>query len=434
MKLTNQHVAILGAGRSGRAAARLAMREGARVSVWDCVQPKVAVEMPEGVEVHYAVESAPADFEADFLVVSPGIDSEGVFAKPFALAAGSVVGEVEFASWFYDGTIVGITGTNGKTTTTELVSRILAHAGMGGVACGNYGLPFSEVVIDGGPAAVSLELSSFQLETIRSLHPKVAVWMNFSPDHMDRYATVDAYRAAKLRIFENVADGDFVVARAGEGLPETGAPVVEFSTEDPTVEWFSDGNDIRCRGELVMRMEEVTLLRGRHNAENVMAAFAVGRALGLSLAVMVEAVAGYCAPPHRCELVRTLAGVDYLNDSKATNEHALISALRSQTRPVVLVAGGKDKGLDYSGMMPLLGEKVLYAATFGEIAKPLADLIAAAVPVESVTTLVDAVGLARAHAPEGAVVLFSPGTSSFDQFEGYEHRGEAFRKAVEQLN
>ncbi len=435
MNLAGKHIAILGVGRSGRAAAVLALREGAMVSAWDTAGMEAFAGMPEEVQIHpNASAEMGAEVVSDLLVVSPGIDTYGPYVAAFSRHAGEVIGEVELAARFYQGRIIGITGTNGKTTTTELVGRILSYASLGGTACGNYGVPFAEVVMQvDPPAVVSLELSSFQLETIRTLHPVVAVWLNLAPDHMDRYPTVEAYRAAKLRIFENQTAADTAVVRMGEGLPDLAAQLVTFSTTDETADWFSEGLTILHGGEVWLHMERDTSLRGLHNAENTMAALAACKVLGISASLMREALHGYAPPPHRCELIRTLDGVEYLNDSKATNLHALESALRSQTRPVVLIAGGKDKGLDYSPVVPLLGQKALSAVTFGQIARPLADLFATAIPCESVATLADAVAVARGLAPHGSTILFSPGTSSFDQFSGYEQRGNAFRDLVHQL-
>ena len=435
MSLTGKHITILGAGRSGRAAAALALREGASVSVWDTAGPEAFVGMPGGVETHpNTSEEGCEDQVSDLLVVSPGIDSCGSYVAAFSAQAGEIIGEVELAARYYRGRIVGITGTNGKTTTTELVARILASAGLGGTACGNYGTPFAEVVLQANPpAAVALELSSFQLETISTLHPVVSIWLNFAPDHMDRYPTVEAYRAAKLRIFENQTAADTAVIRSGELISGLKAKMVTFSTLDRDADWFSEGSSIVHRGETWMEIDRDTSLRGLHNAENTMAAMAAGDALGISPATMREALHGYAPPPHRCELIRTLDGVEYLNDSKATNLHALESALRSQTRPVVLIAGGKEKGLDYSSVMPLLSEKALAVVTFGQIARPLADLFATAVSCQSVSTLADAVATARGLAPRGSTILLSPGTSSFDQFNGYEQRGNTFRDLVHQL-
>lgn len=435
MDLTGKHVAILGAGRSGRAAAALALRGGASVSVWDTAGEEAFAGMPSGVEIHpRATEAEGADVKSDLLVVSPGIDTYGSYVAAFSKQATKLIGEVEFAALHFNGKIVGITGTNGKTTTTELVERILAHAALGGTACGNYGIPFTEVVAHScPPAAVSLELSSFQLETIDTLHPAVSVWLNFAPDHMDRYPTVEAYRAAKLRIFENQTSEDVAVIRYEEALPAVRAKRVTFSTMNPEADWFSAGNTVLHQGEAWLEMEKETSLRGLHNAENVMAALAACSAMGISRDTMRQALKGYSPPPHRCELIRTLDGVEYLNDSKATNLHALESALRSQTRPVVLIAGGKEKGLDYTPVLPLLQTKALAAVTFGQIARPLANLFSQAVTCESVSTLADAVNVARGLAPRGSTILFSPGTSSFDQFSGYEQRGNVFRDIVHQL-
>ena len=436
MTLTGKHVAILGAGRSGRAAAALALREGATVSVWDTAGPEAFARMPAAAALHpQATATEGRAVTCDLLVVSPGIDTYGPYVAAFAAHAGEVLGEVELAARYYAGQIVGITGTNGKTTTTELVARMLAQAGLGGAPCGNYGVPFAEIVVpDLPPAAVALELSSFQLETIRTLHPVVAVWLNFAPDHMDRYPTVEAYRAAKLRIFENQTSADTAVVRSGENLPPLAARVVTFSTTDESAEWFSAGQMILHRGEVVLDLTKDTSLRGLHNAENTMAAMAACQALGVPLALMGQALHGYAPPAHRCELIRTLDGVEYLNDSKATNLHALESALRSQTRPVVLLVGGKDKGLDYAPVLPLLRTKALACITFGQIARPLAELFATAVTTQAVTTLAEAVAAARLLAPRGSSILLSPGTSSFDQFSGYEQRGEMFRILVNQLH
>ncbi len=435
MNLSGKQVVVLGAGRSGQAAAALALREGAIVSVHDAAGAEAFSKMPAGVSIHpRASAESGRDVKCDLLVVSPGIDTYGPYVAAFSEQAGEVIGETELAARFYDGKIVGITGTNGKTTTTELVARILAAAGLGGDPCGNYGVPFAEVVMKAEPpTAVSLELSSFQLETIRTLHPVVSVWLNFAPDHMDRYPTVESYRAAKLRIFENQASADTAVIRAGETLSGVKAKAEYFSTEDETVEWFSDGHFVKFKGEVVLDLMADTSLRGLHNAENAMAALASGRALGISFETMRAALHGYAPPAHRCELVRTLDGVEYLNDSKATNLHALESALRSQTRPVVLIAGGKQKGLDYAPVVPLLKRKGLAAVTFGQIAAPLGEVLSSAVPVESFSTLDEAVQAARRLAPRGSTVLLSPGTSSFDQFSGYEHRGDSFRELVHQL-
>lgn len=429
-----KHVAVFGAGRSGRAAAALALREGAVVSIWDQRGEEAFGDIAPGIGRHPNFTEADAEaFSADLIVISPGIDTYSPLVQAFARRA-PMIGETELASNYYGGGIIGITGTNGKTTTTELVSRILKHAGLGGTPCGNYGAPLSEILLSPDqPAAIALELSSFQLETIEDLRPKVSIWLNFAPDHMDRYPSLSAYKDAKLRIFKNQLEEDTVVTRYGEDLGVLRPKVITFSTESRQADFFSDGITISEGGRILLDLEAETSLRGLHNAENAMAAMAACMAYGIDPSIIPAALEGYAPPPHRCELIRTLDGVEYLNDSKATNLHALQCALRSQNRPVVLIAGGKDKGLDYSPLLPMLGKQAIGAITFGQIARPLAQLFNSCTPTTAVGTMLEAVHAARSIAPRGSTILLSPGTSSFDQFNGYEQRGDTFRDLVHQL-
>lgn len=430
MDLKDQRVNILGAGRSGRAAAALALREGADVHVFDA--SKTIEGLPEGAVAHPGATPDSAE-PAAVLVVSPGADTFGPLVRSFSAKAGATVGEIELAYQFFQGRIIAITGTNGKTTTTELVERILRAGGEDSVACGNYGVPVCEVVMrHPQPTALALEASSFQLETIMDFRPDVAVWLNFAPDHMDRYPDVGSYRAAKLRIFENLGADGTAVIRHGEDI-KLNSRVITFSTEDRSADWFSDGQWIEEHGESVIDMQEGTHLRGLHNAENAMAAIAACEAFGIPREAVRKAFDGYAPPRHRCELVRILDEVEWLNDSKATNLHALESALRSQGRPIVLIAGGKQKGLDYAPLLPLLEERTTAVVTFGEIGPALAGLIGDRVPCDTVGFLGEAVAIAHDRATAGTTVLFSPGTSSFDQFTGYEQRGDAFCQLVHQL-
>ncbi|MBC7979813.1 MAG: UDP-N-acetylmuramoyl-L-alanine--D-glutamate ligase [Armatimonadetes bacterium] len=433
--ILDKHVAVFGAGRSGRAAAALAQREGAIVSIWDQGGPEVFEKVPRGIEIHPKFTEADAEnFTADLIVISPGIDTFSPLVKAFSKKA-PLIGETELASKYYTGGIIGITGTNGKTTTTELVSLILKQAGLGGTPCGNYGAPLSEILLAPNvPAAIALELSSFQLETIENLRPRVSIWLNFAPDHMDRYPTVEDYKNAKLRIFKNQLHEDAMVVRHGEDIGNQLAKLITFSTESRAADFFSDGVTITHQGRILLDLEAETCLRGLHNAENAMAAMAACMAYGIDPTIIPDALQGYAPPAHRCELIRTLDGVEYLNDSKATNIHALESALRSQDRPVVLIAGGKDKGLDYAPMIPVLRKQAISAITFGQIARPLARIFATAVPTTAVTTIEEAIHSARSLAPRGSTILLSPGTSSFDQFNGYEQRGDTFRDLVHQLH
>ena len=435
MNIKGKRVAVLGAGRSGRAAAKLALEQGGMVTLYDAAAAPAGFEnLAEGITCHpLATEQTGRECEADIVVISPGIETRGDFAQAFAHGADQFIGETEFASRYYNGLVVGITGTNGKTTTTELVQRMVAAGGMSCESCGNYGRPLADVVLGvDHPEAVSLELSSFQLETIESFRPNVAIWLNFSSDHMDRYNTVAEYHSAKQRIFENQQPEDTAVVRLGEEVGGLIATRVTFSGTDPGGDYEMQGSVMVAEGVRALDLRE-TRLRGVHNAENVMAAVAAARALGVSCEAAFGALADYAPPLHRCELVRTLDGVEYINESKATNLHALEAALLSQDRPTVLIAGGKEKGLDYTPLLPRLNKLVEAAVVFGEIGKGLAETFSQAVTTQIADNLEDAIVIARNAAPRGGTVLFSPGTSSFDMFSGYEERGDAFRIAVQAL-
>ena len=435
MKLKGQNVAILGAGRSGRAAAELCIKLGAKVTVYD--SNEIKGEWPdaihlEGESTHEAAESK----SFDLVVLSPGIETQGEFAQAFAKKSEGFIGEMELGFQNYNGLVVAITGTNGKTTTTELISAFLNEGGVSCVPCGNHGRPLSDVAMEENPpAAVALEASSFQLETIDTFQPEVAVWLNFAADHMDRYKTLEEYRDAKNRIFENMNEDQTVVARSGEELDSIKSRVVRFMSE-----WDEEeGCEFQMRNGYIYHQDEPfvcmedTNLRGLHNAENVMAAVGAAQAAGVELEAMKKALKTFTPPAHRCELIRTLHNVEYLNDSKATNLHALESALRALSRPIVLIAGGKEKGLDYGPLSEVLRERTIGTITFGEIGSKLGKLFSQSVETKTVETLDEAVKLAQGLAPHGATVLFSPGTSSFDQFSSYIERGEAFRQIVNQL-
>jgi len=435
MDLKNKHIIVLGAGSSGQAAAALALREGADVSVHDS-RDAISGFSDEVVCVPKASVATGEDSQCDLLVLSPGIDGETDFVKAYANNAAEMIGEVELGYRFYKGKIIAITGTNGKTTTTELVDRILNHNGISCRPCGNYGEPFTRLpLLEDPPAVAALEVSSFQLETIKDFHPDVVIWLNFSADHMDRYPTLDAYKEAKLRVFMNLNAEDDVVIRAGEDVGELKSTISTFSTEDAADYTLVDGW-VSYGGDKIIDLS-ITRLRGLHNAENAMAAFAACSSLGVTATDANEALRGFAPPLHRCELVRTLDGVEYINDSKATNLHALESALRSQCRPVVLIAGGKQKGLDYSEVIPRLQSTTKAIVVFGEIAEQLVatfNPILDTVPTMEVSSLENAITEARTMAEHGDTVLFSPGTSSFDMYSGYEERGDCFRNIVKNLN
>jgi UDP-N-acetylmuramoylalanine--D-glutamate ligase len=329
--------------------------------------------------------------------------------------------------------VIAITGTNGKTTTTELVARMLNGCGVRTKASGNIGPAFAAVVRESANLDVmTLEVSSFQLEQIRKFRPRVAVWLNLTPDHLDRYASMEAYRAAKLRIFENQTREDFAVVNLRDELPPLAAKKITFSACASGGDFEFRDDTIFHHGSPVFRMSEANL-RGLHNVENLMAALGTGLAMGLTFDQMRPPLCSYKPLPHRCELVRELDGVTYVNDSKATNLDALEKALVSETRPVVLIAGGKDKGFEFDTITELVAEKARTVVLIGEMCERIASFWLPKVRCEKATSLAHAVDLARAAANPGDVVLFSPGTSSFDMFKNYADRGNQFRALVHAL-
>jgi UDP-N-acetylmuramoylalanine--D-glutamate ligase len=276
-----------------------------------------------------------------------------------------------------------------------------------------------------------LEVSSFQLETIHAFHPHVSVWLNLSPNHLDRYRDIDEYRTAKLRIFANQIAEDFAVVNAREALPPLAARRITFSAYRSDADFSLRDGVIHYKNEPVLDQRN-TRLTGIHNAENLMAAMGVGLALGLDFERMSAAVQEYTAPVHRCEFVRDFKGVRWVNDSKATNLDSVEKAIFSETRPIVLIAGGKDKGFEFDPIAPLVRERVRHAVLIGEMKERIARSWSAT-DCHLAASLEEAVAVASQLAQEGDTVLFSPGTSSFDMFRNYGERGNRFKEAVKAL-
>jgi UDP-N-acetylmuramoylalanine--D-glutamate ligase len=439
LRYSNQKAAVLGAGLSGTAAALLLRSEGAVVTVLDSSDEKKLLRSTldnlraKGIQVICGPDADRNSDQFDVIVASPGIDPVSALGKNFFGRDTEIIGELELGWRSCETPVIAITGTNGKTTTTEMLAQMLNQCGQKTVACGNIGKPLSEVAREKTKYDVlTVEVSSFQLETIKTFHPTVALWLNFAPDHLDRYRSVAEYRTAKLRIFENQTADDVAIVKAEEDLPELRARKITFSAYTNRADFRLSEGAILFQNQPVLRMSQ-TKLRGSHNIENLMATLAAGHTRGLSFEQMVPPLSAYEPQPHRCEFVRQINGVDYINDSKATNLDAMEKALQSQTKPVVLIAGGKDKGFNFQPIRDLVKEKVRATILIGEMAKQIARDWDGAVKTEFATTLADAVERAHAAAKSGEVVLFSPGTSSFDMFKSYADRGDQFRALVQAL-
>jgi UDP-N-acetylmuramoylalanine--D-glutamate ligase len=438
---TNQSIAVLGAGESGEAAANLLVEEGAMITVLDTAEmdklrKKIDSLGGRGIRV---IAGLAADYAAehehfDRAVLSPGIDPAVPLVQHFIRRRIDMIGELELAYEMCQCPIIGITGTNGKTTTTQLVEKMLSGCGVKTAAAGNIGPAFSARVRQSAALNVmTLEISSFQLETIREFRAQVAVWLGFAHDHLDRYRSMDEYYAAKVRIFENQTADDWAVVNFRDKLPELRAKRITFSA-------FARGGDfdlrdgvIHFRGGPVLAVRD-TQLRGAHNAENLMAALGVGHVWGLTFDAMRAPLCAYQPLPHRCELIRVFEGVEWVNDSKGTNPDSVEKALLGETRPVVLIAGGKDKGFEYSLLTDIVAQKCRCVVTLGEMADRIENTWRDQLPVHNAGwSLERAVQLAREHARSGDVVLFSPGPSSFDMFKNYADRGNQFRTLVQTL-
>jgi UDP-N-acetylmuramoylalanine--D-glutamate ligase len=439
VKYDGKRAAVLGAGLSGTAAALLLRSEGAEVTVLDSAEENKLLKSTienlrnRGVTVRSGSEAELDPSPYDLVVFSPGIDPISPLAQNFFSKKIETIGELELGFRSVDAPVIAITGTNGKTTTTELLAQMLNACGQSTIACGNIGKPLCEVALEDRDLDVlTVEVSSFQLETIKTFRPAVSVWLNFAPDHLDRYRSVAEYRAAKLRIFENQTADDVAVINAGESLPKIAARTLSFSAYTNQADFRLEGGSIFYQNRPVLRMAD-TKLRGSHNIENVMAALAVGIARGLTFEQMLPPLHAYEPRPHRCEFVRDVGGVTYINDSKATNLDAVEKALLAQNRKVILIAGGKDKGFTFETLRELVGEKARAVILIGEMATRICKDWNDAVPCEIANSLADAVERAHAIAQAGEVVLFSPGTSSFDMFKSYADRGDQFRALVHAL-
>jgi UDP-N-acetylmuramoylalanine--D-glutamate ligase len=447
--LHGTRVVVAGAARSGVALARFLLSRGARVTLSDKRQardlgPDVAALGQEGAVFEFGRHDESTFTSADLVAVSPGVPLSIAPIAAARKAGVRVVAEVEVASWFLEGTLVGITGSNGKSTTTSLAGHILAHAGRKAVACGNLGTPLIEMVEDDSPDRLYVvELSSFQLEGIETFRPHVAVLLNLSPDHQDRYPDMPAYYAAKLRIFMNQSPSDHAILNQDDPEVQSRARGLaarrhHFSRGGAVTEgaYVRDGREIvlveNGRPTGVMPLADVPLF-GVHNLENVLAALLAARLCGATAAQGADGIRSFRGLPHRLEKVRDLDGVAWFNDSKATNVGAVAPSVRSFPGGIVLIMGGKDKGGAFADLEPLIRERVTTLILIGQAKEAIARQIGPVVPTLLVEGMDEAVPAARAAAQPGGVVLLAPGCASFDQYSGFEARGDHFRRLVNAL-
>ncbi len=452
MELNGKRVLVVGLGKSGVASALFMKKRGASVTVSDTksgddLRNEIPVLLDHGITVETGGHGDRTFRGQDLIVVSPGVP---VDAPPLVQArtlGESVIGEIELAAQFLPGPIVAITGSNGKTTTTTLAGEIMAAAGFSTLVGGNIGTPAISLAERANPETVIvLEISSFQLETILKFRPKVAVVLNVTPDHLDRHRTFEIYANAKARIFENQQSSDYAVLNADDAtcveMAQRSKGQVFWFSRHKEVErgaWVRDGNIVFRDGKgqrEILQVAEIPL-KGAHNLENVLAAVCAGALMGCAPEKIRQAVQNFKAVEHRLEFVTTIGGVDYYNDSKATNVDATIKALESFPANIHLILGGKDKGSDYSVLNDLLRQRVKRVYTIGAAAAKIESQIVSSKDggpeVVHAETLENAIRKANAVAVPGDVVLLAPACASFDQFKSYEHRGKVFKEIVQGL-
>lgn len=447
IELAGKQVLVVGLARTGIATALFCAERGARVTA---TEARPESEIPEaaaklraaGVTLELGGHLPETFVRQDLIVPSPGVAP----TMP-ALAAARAIGvpvwsEIELAWRFLRGRLICITGSNGKTTTTSLIGHILETAGQPVQVAGNIGTPLiSRVDLSCDAGFTVVEASSFQLESIAAFRPDIAVLLNVTADHLDRHGSMEAYARAKARAFENQTAEDAAIINADDAF----AP--QYAPTGPRLFWFSRqkrvasgsylrDNEIvfRCDGvESVLLNRSLIGLRGAHNIENVLAAAAAAKLAGIEPAAIAEGVRTFAGVEHRIEYVATISGVEYFNDSKATNVDATLKALDAFPGNLLVILGGKDKGSDYRILRQALRGRARMALLIGSAAEKIEKQLEGVIPVERADTLARAVETASKRAQPGDTVLLAPACASFDQFESYEHRGRVFKQLVREL-
>jgi len=445
--LNGKKVLVIGLARTGVATSLFCARHGALVTAVDT--------RPDSEIVEAAAKLRAAEISLqlggysdknldgqDLVIPSPGVPADSTILKAARANSILVWSEIELADRFLNGRLVGITGSNGKTTTTSLIEHILKNSGFSTLLAGNIGTPLIDVVEQTTDQTITVaELSSFQLELIETFRSNISVFLNLTPDHLDRHGSMDAYAAAKARIFEKQTAADFAILNADDPASTPYAPT------KPKVFWLSRkqrvaqgaflrGEEIIFRNdgeeEVILKQSEIPL-PGAHNLENVLAAVAATRLAGAPPNGIAKAIRSFAGVEHRLEFVAEHNGVRYYNDSKATNVDATLKALDALPGRILIILGGKDKGSDYTVLQTPLRQKAILALLIGAAADKIEKQIAGSVAVERAGTIQRAVEIASRAAQPGDIVVLAPACASFDQFENYEHRGRVFKQLVGQL-
>lgn len=443
--IRNKNISIIGAVKSGIGAARLAKKMGAVPFVSDAGSEeklRSSIEILKNEEISFEINKhSEKVFDCDLMIVSPGVPSDADVIKTANERNIKTISELEFASSFCNGSVIGITGTNGKTTATSLCDYLFNECGKKSYAAGNIGLAFSEIATQvKEDEFVSLEISSFQLDLIDKFKPKVAVILNITPDHLNRYENnIEKYALSKLRIFENQDASDYLILSKDSSLlnqyfKKAKSSIFFFSTTKKVSNGcFLESNKIQfVRNDVVEFSCLVSdlFIKGDHNIQNAMAVIIAAKIFNLDNDKIIEALKSFKGVEHRLELVREIDGIKFINDSKATNIDSVVVALKSFNQPVFLILGGLDKGNDYSIIEELIVEKVVKIYAIGSSAEKIFNYFHNKIKTEIKKDFEEVINSALSEARSGEVVLLSPACASFDMFDNYEHRGQVFKQIV----
>ncbi len=435
----NKKVTILGAARSGIAAAKLLKMMGAKVFVSDYMKKGIIAELDKEEIAYESGIHSQRVLEADFIVLSPGISQKTEIVKRIKEKNIPLYSEIEIASWFCKSPIIGVTGSNGKTTTTTLIGEMLRKKYADTIIAGNIGQPFSSFVADSQTNSMAVvELSSFQLETIDSFKAQTAVILNFAPNHLDWYETYEDYKIAKWRITKNFSPNDLLIYNGDDEDLSSWVKLINcrklsFSVkrEKDADACYQDGK-LWLKGSLLINTNELQI-RGVHNYMNVLAASLAAVNAGIDLGQIREVLQNFQGVEHRLEYVKEIDGVKYYNDSKATTVESLWYALQSFSTPIVLIAGGKDKGSEFTKLNELIAEKVKSVVLIGTASEKMNKVWQGIKPIEIADSLESAVKSAQKTADKEDIVLLSPACASFDMFSDFEDRGRQFKEIVSKL-
>ena len=445
LEIKNKKISIIGAVRSGLGAAKLAKQLGAIPFVSDAGSEeklKTSIEYLKNEKIDFEVSiHSEKVFDCDLMVVSPGVASDSEVIRSARTKNLKIISELEFASSFCEANVIGITGTNGKTTTTSLCDYLFNECGVKSYSAGNIGLAFSEIAtLAKENEFVSLEISSFQLDLIDKFKPKIAMILNITPDHLNRYEhSVEKYALSKLRVFENQDANDYLILSKDSELliqyfKKAKSNIFFFSTSKKVSNGcYLENDEVRfVRNDIVEFSCKVSdiFIKGEHNIQNAMAVIIVAKIFNLDNEKILEALKSFKGVEHRLELVREIEGIKFINDSKATNVDSVVVALKSFDEPIFLILGGQDKGNDYSMIEDLVIEKVKKIYAIGSSAEKVFNYFHSKVKTEIKKDFDDVINTALSEAREGDVVLLSPACASFDMFDNYEHRGKVFKEII----